>query len=202
MLLVLLVTESVIKSWGFCFLNISKCSLCVLSAVLDQVLITSFPDYCNCLIIILSSSAASAVFVKCQYDDITSQRKTGLGLPHISQGKKIQIYYYGRNPLCLSLCLLIYHTFTCNEKSWNQKYDTLVPSKQSSETGFYQQGIVFTTSWVLGDRNQSSGINLDSPGDHAHEPGIFSMAIPLLGDLQGNLAILNAGIEWKRNFAL
>lgn len=74
-----------------------------LSAVLDQVLIISFPDYCQ-LFYNLSHPPGSVVFVK--YDNITSQLKTGLWFPYPS--KKINwIHYCGTNVFSCS-CLLIY----------------------------------------------------------------------------------------------
>lgn len=56
-------------------------------------------------------------------------------------------------------------------------------------------GNSFSISQLLRDRKQSSGPNLDSLGDHAHESGILSMATLQLDDLQRNLPILNTGTE-------
>lgn len=83
------------------FLNIY---LVLPSAVLDQVLIISSPDYCNYLITSLSFPPASVVFGK--YDDGTSQLKTGLWFPYPSKKSNL-IHYCGTNVLSCS-CLLIY----------------------------------------------------------------------------------------------
>lgn len=104
----------------------------LLSAVLAQVLIISSPDYWNCLIISLSFPPASVAFVKCQYDDVSFQLKTGLWLPILLKGKKKSGFI-----IMVQMVLVIpLPTDMYNGKSGVKTW-YVIPSKQSSETGFY-----------------------------------------------------------------